>query len=213
MFIKIKLYKYLRNNIDLIVSIIYRKVIQDVTNMGFVAKIFDIFLQRIVIIFKWLYFGIFVTILIYIVSIGNYIFKVFEIIFSYIQKLGKIIIDLIITITGPLTIEIMNNIWLLIVLLCLILILIISIKIIKYYIKKRLEVKLEKRLFIDELMKKLVEQDELINNQLSEIEKLKNNNKINILDIVKNKEEEKEDIHEINLYGVIYKIDISKIKK
>lgn len=187
--IKINLYKYLRNNVDKIVEIIYIKILKKTSNIGLVANLFELGFVRLLIIIKWIYFGFFIIMLPYIIIIGKYLFNI-------IQRLGKCLIDVILYITGSLSKEIIDNIWLLLILLFILIILIISFKIIKYYIKKRSKLKEERELFKEELLKKLQEQDEIINKQIKEIILKKNEN-----------------IYKIKLYDKIYDVDITKIKK
>ncbi len=201
MFFGIIFFKYLRNNIDKIVEFIYIISLKNTVNIGRWSYIYEIGFVRLKKIINWIYFCFFIIIFSYIISLNKIILEViiniFIKLFKNLQYIGKILIDIIIKYTGPLSQNVIDNIWLLYILLFILIILILSNKIIKYILKYIREYNNQKNLFKTELLRKLKEQDQIVQKQL---------------DLIKKEKNSKNNLYYIKLYNNYYTIDISKIK-
>lgn len=152
--------RVLINNKKEIVKTIYEKLLKRSGKITQVADTLKIGMGRIGSMLRWIYASIVVTFLSYIVSVFKLITDMFIVWFGWLQSIGHWLIMKLTKITGPLSMQTLDNLWLVFVMLSFLLVIYMIIKMIKFLFVKYLEYRKNK----EELKKELVTECEELDN-------------------------------------------------
>lgn len=137
MIIKIikKIFENLLKNKKLISERLYYKTIQKgISQVGNISNIILLGINRIGQIIKYIFINIILVLFVYIGIFINSIKEFIIVCLGYIQLNGKILIEKLMVLCGPLNDNVIQNLWLIYVLIIIIIILFIMYKVIKYVI-------------------------------------------------------------------------------